>query len=119
MKIKIDIVIDADRETVWRSFDNPENMKKWQPMLQTVTESRKPDFIAGTCESAVTNAVIVNHFEDVGDETTRWNLYANHTFKGIYKLLGIFLGGSIKKRTEEVMNRFKLFTETEEAGRAR
>ena len=118
MKVKIDIDIDADRETVWRSFDNPDEMKKWQPMVETVTERRKPDFMAGTYDSARGKGVIVNHFETLGDRQTRWNMYANHTFKGIYKLLGIFFVGSIRKRHEEAMNNFKLYAETVKAEQA-
>lgn len=118
MKIRIDIVIDADRETVWRSFDDPENTEKWQSMIQTVTEKRAPDFMAGISESAKGNAIIVNHFEETGDGQTRWSMYANYTFKGIYKLLGIFLGGAIRKRNEVVMNNFKLHTETVQAERS-
>jgi uncharacterized protein YndB with AHSA1/START domain len=119
MKIKINIVIDADRETVWQTLDSSDNTERWQPMLQTVTERRKPDFLAGTYESTMGNAVVVNHFEDAGDGTTRWNMYANHQFRGIYRLIGIFLASSIRKRNEDVMNKFKLFTETEAAGRVR
>lgn len=118
MKIKIDIVIDADRETVWRSFDNPDDMTKWQPMIERVTERREPDFMAGTYESARGKGVIVNHFEAIGNRQTHWSMYANHTFKGIYKLLGIFFAGSIRKRNEEAMNNFKLYTETVEAEQA-
>ena len=119
MKMKLEIVIDAGPETVWRLFDNPEDMKKWQPMIETVTERREPDFMAGTCESAMVKTIIVNHFEGLGVGRTRWSLYANHTFKGIYKLFGLFLGSSIRQRNEELMNNFKLHTETVEAERAK
>jgi carbon monoxide dehydrogenase subunit G len=37
MKHKTEILIDADRETVWRLFDNPDNMTRWQPMLKSFT----------------------------------------------------------------------------------
>ena len=117
MKMRIDIVIDADRETVWRSLDDPENMKKWQPMLENVTERREPDFMAGICESAMGKAIIVNHFEALGEARTRWSMYANHTFSGIYRLFGVFFASSIRKRYEEAMNNFKLYTETVEVER--
>ena len=117
MKIKIELVIDADRDTVWRTFDDPEIRIKSQRMIHTVTERREPHFIAGTYESATVRAVIVNHFEDAGEGQTHWTMYANHTFKGIYKFLGIFFGGRIRKDHEEIMNNFKLHTETAQAGR--
>lgn len=35
MKHKTEVLIDADRDTVWRCFDNPDNMTKWQPTLRS------------------------------------------------------------------------------------
>ncbi len=35
MKHKTEILIDADRDTVWRAFDDPNNMKQWQPTLKS------------------------------------------------------------------------------------
>lgn len=37
MKHKTEIVIDADLATVWRMFDDPDNMTKWQPTLKSFT----------------------------------------------------------------------------------
>ncbi len=37
MKHKSEILIDADRATVWRLFDDPDNMTKWQPTLKSFT----------------------------------------------------------------------------------
>ena len=43
MKIRTEVVIDADQKTVWRMFDNPDNLKKWQPTLKSVrTVSGEP-----------------------------------------------------------------------------
>ena len=33
MKFKLEIPIDKPRAEVWKAFDNPENMKVWQPSL--------------------------------------------------------------------------------------
>lgn len=33
MEILQEITIDADRQTVWRYFDDPESMRRWQPNL--------------------------------------------------------------------------------------
>lgn len=35
MKHKTEILIDADRDTVWRTFDDPDSMMKWQPTLKS------------------------------------------------------------------------------------
>ena len=142
MKFRNEIVIDADQQTVWAAFDDPENMKAWQPtlesfnrrsgehgqpgsvaelvydengrkirLIETIAERREPHFMAGTYESGIGNALIVSHFEDIGEGRTRWVMYGNHSFKGIFRLLGIFFAGSVRKRNEELMNNFKLFAE--------
>ena len=148
MKFRHEIIIDADQQTVWATFDNPSNMKAWQPTLEsftrksgedgqpgaiaelvydengrkvtlkeTITERREPHFLAGTYESDAGNALIVNHFEDAGDGRTRWTMYGNHSFRGIFRLLGLFVAGSIRKRNETMMNNFKLLAETKRAER--
>lgn len=37
MKHKSEVLIDADCATVWKIFDNPDNMTKWQPTLKSFT----------------------------------------------------------------------------------
>ena len=37
MKTRLEVVIDAGRETVWRLFDDPDNLSKWQPTLKAFT----------------------------------------------------------------------------------
>ena len=150
MKFRNEITIDADRETVWQAFDNPDNLSTWQPtlrsfkvrsgvagrpgqvaelvydehgrrvvMTETLTEKRKPDFIAGTYDSAWSVATIVNHFETAGAGRTRWTIYANHRFKGFRRIAGFLMRKPIHARTDDWMRRFKLLVETEIAGGSR
>jgi len=143
MKFKVEVVIDADRKTVWRCFDDPDNMVKWQPtlvsfthesgkpghpgavseliyresgreirMIERVTERREPDFMAGSYESKWGKAVIVNHFERVGEDQTRWVAYWNHTFTGLLRFVAPFLRKSMCKRLENDLQRFKLLVES-------
>lgn len=35
MKYTLDLTINKNRSSVWRAFDNPKNMKRWQPTLRT------------------------------------------------------------------------------------
>lgn len=145
MKHKAHVIIDADPATVWRYFDDPDNLARWQPTLrsfkqtsgerghpdavcelhyeehgrkrivtETITARREPDFLAGTRESDSGNAVVVNHFEETDDGKTRWVAYWNHAFKGLSMVTTLFTHGSIRKRTEDDMNRFKLLVETAE-----
>jgi uncharacterized protein YndB with AHSA1/START domain len=51
MKLRKEITIDADRETVWRIFDDPEYTRKWQPALKSQTHlSGTPDEVGAKCE---------------------------------------------------------------------
>ncbi len=39
MKLKAEVTIDADRETVWRYFDDADKLVEWQPGLTSVTHA--------------------------------------------------------------------------------
>ena len=98
MKTKFEVIVGADRDTVWQAFDNPDNIVKWQPtlksfthksgprgevgsvaelvyeekgreivMTETMTEKRKPDFMAGIYESKWGKTLIVNYFESMSN----------------------------------------------------
>jgi hypothetical protein len=44
-------------------------------------------------------------------------MYGNQSFKGIFRVIGIFCAGSIQRRNEAMMNSFKLLAETKQAER--
>lgn len=148
MKHKTEVLIDADRPTVWRLFDDPDNMSKWQPtlksfthrsgipgqpdsisdlvynengrdvlMTETITARREPEFLGGTYESKWGNVIVFNHFEETADGKTLWKSNVNYVFKGLMKIMAIFMRKSICGRTDTDMNRFKLMVETEVANR--
>ncbi len=146
MKIRVEAEIRASRDFVWAVFDNPDNLPRWQPtlesfthqtgeagqprvsselvynengkkitMIETVTERRKPQFMAGIYESARTTSLIVIHLEEIDDNTTRFVSYTNMKFKGIMRILSLFVGNSVRIRAEADLNRFKLLVETDAA----
>ncbi len=84
-------------------------------VTETISDRREPDFMAGVYASTWGKTIFVNHFEDAGEAGTRWIVYTNHFFTGMMKLMGIFLAGSIRKRTENDLQRFKLLVESREA----
>ena len=84
-------------------------------LKETITERRQPDFLAGTYESPMGNTLIVNHFEAVDENETRWTAWCNFTFQGFMKIMSLFVAGTIRKRTEADMERFKLMVETDRA----
>ena len=114
MKVKTDIIIDADPESVWRVFDDDKHMSTWQPTF-TVTDKRKPSFVAGFYDSPWSKAVVVYHFEALGEQQTRWSVFANHQFSGAQKILSLFARNKILRRTENDMQQLKLLIETEAA----
>ncbi len=146
MKLNFDVTIDADVDTVWTAFDNPDNMARWQTnfhcyerktgepgqtgstaelsfnekgkivvLTETITERRDRSFLAATYESIHGTTVIVNRFEDIDGKQTRWTSWCRFSFKGFMKVISLFIGGTIRKRTEADMQRFKLMVETAEA----
>ncbi len=144
VKTKTEVIIDADRNTVWRLFECSDNLHRWQPtlksithrsgtptepgtvselvyvengrditMTQTLTERREPEFVVAVYVSRRRQVLLVNRFEVIDANTTRWLAYANHTFTGVMRLGRLFFGKSIRERSEADMNRFKLLVETE------
>ncbi len=147
MKIKVEAEIRASRDFVWAVFENPDNLTRWQPtlesftpqtgevgqpgatselvynengkkitMIETVTERQKPQFMAGIYDSARATSLIVIHLEEIDDNTTRFVSYTNMKFKGIMKIMSVFVAKSIRDRAEADLNRFKLLVETDAAG---
>jgi hypothetical protein len=82
-------------------------------LTETITERRAPAFMAGVYESCWGKALIFNHFEVIDAHTTRWISWCNFRFTGLMRFLSLFLAGSIRRRTEADMGRFKLLVETE------
>jgi len=85
-------------------------------LTETITERRDKQFLAARYESAHGRATIVNRFEKVDENTTRWSSWCNFTFTGFMRLLAPFVSSAIRKRTEGAMQRFKLMVETDKAG---
>jgi uncharacterized protein YndB with AHSA1/START domain len=147
MKMRYETVIRANRDLVWETFDNPDNLPRWQPtlksfthlvgepgqpgavseliydengkkvtMTETITERQKPHFMAGTYDNDWATSLIVNHFEEIDENTTRFISYTNMKFKGIMKVMSLFIIISIRARIAADLGRFKLLVETEAAG---
>lgn len=146
MRFKNEILINADIDTAWNTFIDPDKLQDWQPtlksvtlksgavtepgavselvfdedgrevvMTQTITEKRAPDFIAGEYDSAWSRVVVVNHFQAVDDGRTRWTVYSRHRFKGMMKIMSLFIHKAIRERNDDWLQRFKLLVESRAA----
>lgn len=85
-------------------------------LTETITERREKSFLAATYQSDYATTMIVNRFEAINNESTRWTAWCNFSFKGWMKFMSLFVAGKIKKRTDGDMQRFKLMVETDQAG---
>ena len=85
-------------------------------LQETITERRKPVFMAGMYESDYGSTLVVNHFEAIDENTTRWVSWCNFRFSGIMRFMSLFIGGAIRRRTEGDMERFKLMVESDQTG---
>ena len=110
MKLKAQILIDADPSTVWRIFNRSDVIADH---VGNVTEAREPDLVMGLWEGDRSTAIVVNHFEAINERQTRWVAYWNFTLKGVRKLRAVFGAGKMERDLEDRMQRFKLRVETE------
>ena len=87
--------------------------------IESVTELRKPDFMAVVIESDQAKWLIVSTFADTGDGGTIWQRFGNSSFHGLARLTAPFRVAAIRQRFEDDMQRFKLMVETDEAAAGR
>ena len=84
-------------------------------LIETVTERREPDFLAGKYEADHGTTHIVNHFEALDGNRTRYTSWVRCEFKGFLRFIAIFIRGAMRKRTEADMHRLKLMIESDAA----
>ena len=86
-------------------------------MTETITERRDHEFLAGTYETRFGTTTVVNRFESTDDGNTRWSVWCRFRFRGFMKVMALFMGGSIRRRTNDDLGRFKLLAESVAAER--
>lgn len=127
MKCTSEIVIDLTRARVVEIFDNPDNLKVWQPgatsklffdekgrhieMVETVTSRNLPDEFSGTYATQGVFNIVRNRFVEEGPGRTRSIADNKFQFGGFMKLVGFFMRGAFPKQTMAFMQQFKAFAE--------
>jgi uncharacterized protein YndB with AHSA1/START domain len=81
-------------------------------LTETVSERREQEFLAGIYDSDFGTTTVVNQFEQIDDHSTRWTMWCHFRFRGLTKLLALFMRSSIRKRTDADLQRFKTFAES-------
>ena len=110
MKLKAQVLIDADPDSVWQIFNRSDVIAEH---VGTVTEAREPDLIMGLWQGERSSAVVVNHFESINERQTRWVAYWNFTLQGVRKLKAVLGARGMERDLQDRMERFKLRIETE------
>lgn len=142
MKIVCEVDIALPRERVIALFDDPANMKKWQPdLLRFEPVSGTPGqpgavsrlvYKAGKGEfdmlETITTRNLPDEFSGTYDNkmgrtairnlftdrgaSTRWVAEAEFAPKGFMKVLSPFVGAMMRKQTQAMLERFKAFAES-------
>ena len=142
MKLRYEIDIDAGRDAVWAMLSSNELRPRWQAsvasvnsvsgspdaighvrrvtgtdgrqdVLESITELRRPDFIAVIAEGADHKALVVDRLEASAARRTKWQRWSNVRFRGLKRFSAAFAAGRLRDRMIDDMNRFKLLAETE------
>ena len=141
MYYSVSVEINLPRDRVIELFDNPDNMPKWQPSLQSFKHlSGDPGQPGATSEliykmgkrdivmiETITERNLPQNFAGTYETKGVWNQVANHfaeqagkttwtmntVFKcsGFLRVMAFFMPGMFKKQTTADMLRFKYFAE--------
>jgi uncharacterized membrane protein len=82
-------------------------------MIETITSRNLPDEYAGTYEATGVLTSIRNRFYEDGPHRTRWVADHEYKFSGPMKIMSLAIGGIFPRRTQETMDAFKAFAESE------
>lgn len=82
-------------------------------MVETITEKNLPELFSGTYEAKGVWNEVKNHFEDLGDGTTRYWTENEFKMRGMMKLIAFLMPGAFKKQSQQYLNLFKEFVEKE------
>lgn len=144
MKYTCELTIDLPRDEVVALFDDPDNLVKWQPGLQSFEhlsgEPGQPGaksrllYDEGGRRIEMIETIVTRDlpetfsgtYEAKGvwnevsnhfleeDGVTRWVMDSDFRFSGFMLLMLIFMRGAFRKQTEKTMQRFKDFAEGRE-----
>jgi len=144
MKYTIETTIDLPLDTVIALFDNQENMKHWQPELQSFEHlSGDPGQVGaksrllykmGKREVEMIETITVRNLPDEFSGTyeangvlniqknifkeengkTHWISECEFRMSGFMKIMGWFMPGAFKKQSRKYMDQFKAFAENHE-----
>jgi hypothetical protein len=82
-------------------------------MIETITEKNLPELFAGTYEAKGVWNEVKNHFEDLGNGSTRYWTENEFKMSGMMKLFALLMPGAFKKQSQKYLDLFRDFVEGE------
>ena len=83
--------------------------------IATLTEKREYEVMSSTVDTESSISTIVNRFEPVGDNQTRWIFSIEYHFKGAYRIVAFFLRRTMRNRVANEMRNLKQLVERRRA----
>jgi hypothetical protein len=80
--------------------------------IATLTEKREYEVMASRIDSESSLATVVNRFEPIDNNQTRWIFSVEYRFKGLYRFVAFFLRKSMRTRGANEMRNFKQLVES-------
>lgn len=80
-------------------------------MTETITERQPPTLFAQRLEASMMHSTMRNRFASTPDGGTTWTLECDISFRGPWKLLGLFGRRMMVRKTEHDMRLFKALVE--------
>lgn len=87
--------------------------KRKMVMTETVTVRNLPDEFSGTYNVQNVYNEVKNYFEEIGLQQTRYSTDNYFKFSGVMKLFAFFMQSTFKKTSQDYLNRFKAFAESQ------
>lgn len=87
--------------------------KRKMVMTETITVRNLPHEFSGTYDVQNVYNEVKNYFEEVGPDKTRYSTNNYFKFTGVMKLFAFFMQGTFKKTSQDYLNRFKAFAESQ------
>lgn len=84
-------------------------------MVETITDKALPDRFGGTYEAKNVWNEVVNHFEELPDERTRYRAETEFRLMGFMKIMGWLMPGAFRKQSQKYLDLLKDFAEQEQA----
>ncbi len=82
-------------------------------MIETILKRDLPETLNAAYEASGVTNIQHNRFEPIDDQRTRWISVNEFKFKGLMRVMGLFMRSAFPKQTRRIMESFKAFAESE------